>query len=110
MTAGRGRHITTAPHVFHLPVVNLQIPTSCQVGPVQFRPASDLEALVRRSAETSSPGWSELLNEVVRVPGRRWWATADVEAASIDEARSMAREGIALLRLFQKWRYRMVSL
>ena len=101
---GRGEAIT-----FHFPVVNLQMPTSLVVGDVTFRPGAAFDQLIDASSELISGTERAEFNKRQREKQDARWAVAEVEAASLDDARTTARDAIAVLRLYQRSRYRYVS-
>jgi hypothetical protein len=90
--------------------VNLRVPREWRVGRVWLRRPEWL--LARIEATRAAPGTTHtealerLAVEVRELP----WVLAVAEAATDEEARAIVEEHIAVLRLYQRFRYRYVSL
>jgi len=95
---------------FAIPIVNLRVPREWRVGRVWLRRPEWL--LARIEATRAAPGTShnEVLERLAVEVRELPWVLAVAEAATDEEARAIVEEHVAVLRLYQRFRYRYVSL
>lgn len=95
---------------YHFPITNLRLPAEIQIGEVRFRPK---EALVRLAAADDSPAsqaWLQFRPRLLEVIESNEWATADLSAPDDKHALAQVKDALAVLRLYQRRRYRYVNL
>lgn len=104
------------PTTHHLPLSNLEVTKSWRVANVILRPSGWLSAEIERRQASALAAHPKLVGkpavEFLMAPSRQMaedaarWATAQVIARSLIEARESIRDVVALLRLFQRGRTR----
>jgi hypothetical protein len=99
----------SSPNTYHFPIVHLLTPKTLKLGRVTFRPKGWLSDLL--ASDTADRGKNaEIWDDLKRQAEGLIWSTADVEDADSDAARTMVSDAVSALRLYQRARYRYVSL
>lgn len=96
--------------LFAIPIINLKIPNEWKVGRVALRPPTWIREVIEASRPTRGEPWRERLDRLAAEARELRWALAVIEARDYEEARVIAEEHIAVLRVYQRFRYRYVSL
>ncbi len=93
-----------------IPVINLTVPMDWRVGRLELRPPEWLRERIDRERERAPTSRAELFTRIASQVSELKWAVATVEASDYEQARSIVQEHVAVLRLYQRARYRYVSL
>lgn len=98
-----------SPSTYHFPILQLLIPRTLKLGRVTFRPKGWLSELL--ASDTTDRGKNaETWDNLKRQAEGLIWSTADIEDADSDAARTTVSDAVSALRLYQRYRYRYVSL